>query len=63
MASTIWQLQQWSKCHHYGWFHESIHVGHEISSISQRQSIKQRYGEEESPSKGCLMFKSMLCKS
>jgi hypothetical protein len=63
MASTIWHLQQWSKCRHCGWFHKSIHVGHEISSISQRQSIKQRSWEGESPTKGCLTFKPTLRKS
>jgi hypothetical protein len=45
MASAIQQSQQWSICCHCGWFHQSNHVSHEISSISQRQSIRQRSGE------------------
>jgi hypothetical protein len=62
MASAICQLQQWSIYCHCGWFHQSVHVGREISSISQGQSIRQRSGEGETPTKGFLMFKLTLWK-
>jgi hypothetical protein len=62
MVLAIRQSQQWSICHHYGWFHQSIHVSHEISSIFQRQSIRQRSREGKTPTKGCLMFRPMLQK-
>jgi hypothetical protein len=63
MASAIWQLKQWFICRHYGWFHQSIHVGHEISSISQGKSIRQLSREGETPTKDCLMFRPTLRKS
>jgi hypothetical protein len=62
MASAIRQSQQWSICRHCGWFHQSIHVSHEISSISQRQSIRQWSGEGKTPTKGCLTFRPMIQK-
>jgi hypothetical protein len=62
MASAIWQSQQLSICRHCGWFHQSIHVSHEISSISQRQSIRQWSREGKTPTKDCLMFRPTLQK-
>jgi hypothetical protein len=63
MALAIQQSQQCSICRQCKYFHHSIHVGHEISSISQGQSIWQRTDEGKTPTKGCLTFRPTLWKS